>query len=168
MQNVKSMDLKQEEIKTLLDIKKYPCDTASIDFPAQGEFIEIELQNDTGRIKFQSDINRANKIVDKATFQLRHKRIYNIRRFDLNGNHKNPPAPVPDEIFTGYEEYIFDREDHVHFYVEGYGDRWALPLSELKEIGIVQTDDIYEKMSKFFNYCNVENLELKIMRTLFL
>jgi len=70
----------------------------SIEFPIQGEYIEIELQNDTGRIKFQSDINRKNKLVNKVTLQLRHKNIYIIRRLDLMGNHRNPPGPVPDPI----------------------------------------------------------------------
>ena len=68
------MDLHQEEIKTLFEIAKHPCDMVTIDFPLQGEYIEIELQNDTGRIKFQSDINRGNKIVNKVTLQLRHKK----------------------------------------------------------------------------------------------
>jgi hypothetical protein len=162
------MELNQEEVNSLFNIAKYPCDSAKIDFPMQGEYIEVELQNETGRIKFQSDINRANKIVNKITFQLRHKKMYAIRRLDLNGNHKNPPAPVPDEIFDGYEDYIFDRQDHVHFYIEGYNERWALPLSKLTEIDILETDDIYEKMSKFFKYCNVENLEFKITKNLLL
>jgi hypothetical protein len=162
------MELNQDEVNSLFDLKKFPCDTAKVDFPMQGEYIEIELQNETGRIKFQSDINRANKIASKITFQIRHKKIYSIRRLDLNGNHKNPPAPAPDEIFEGYEDYIFNRQDHVHFYVEGYNERWALPLSELQGIGITETDDIYDKMSKFFKYCNVENLELKITKNLLL
>ncbi len=162
------MELNQDEVKALFALKKFPCNTARVDFPAQGEYIEIELQNETRRIKFQSDINRANKIESKITFQLRHKKIYSIRRLDLNGNHQNPPAPVPDIIFEGYEDYIFSQQDHVHFFVDGYNERWVLPLSELQGIEILETDDIYDKMSKFFKYCNVENLELKIIKNLLL
>jgi len=160
------MDFNQEEIKTLFEIAKYPCDMVSIDFPLQGEYIEIELHNNTGRIKFQSDINRGNKITNKVTLQLRHKKIYSIRRLDFFGYHQNPPAPVPDEIFNGFEDYRFDREDHIHFYIEGYGDRWALPLSKIPEIGIVATDDLYEKMIKFFEYCNVKDLTMKVAKNL--
>lgn len=138
----------------------------SIDFPLQGEYIEIELQNDAGRIKFQSDISRGNKITNKVTLQLRHRKIYSIRRLDFFGYHQNPPAPAPDEIFNGFEEYRFDGEYHVHFYFDGYGDRWALPLSQIPEIGIVATDDLYDKMIKFFEYCNVKNLRMKVKKNL--
>lgn len=162
------MELNQDEVNFLFDLRKFPCDTAKVEFPMQGEYIEIEVQNETRRFKFQSDINRANKIANKVTFQLRHKKIYSIRRLDLNGNHRNPPAPAPDEIFEGYEDYIFNRQDHIHFYVEGFNERWALPLNEFPEIGILETDDIYDKMYKFFKYCNVENIELKITKTLLL
>lgn len=162
------MELKKDEVYSLFTIKKFPCQRATIEFPMAGEYIEVELQNETGRIKFQSDINRANRIAEKVTFQLRHKKIYSIRCLDLSGNHKNPPPPVPDEIFDGYAEYEFKYEDHVHFCVEGYNERWALPLSVLEEIGILPTDDIYEKMSKFFKYCNVEDLDLKIIKNLLL
>ena len=159
------MEFNQEDIKSLFELKKFPCDEATINFPMQGEYIEIELQNDTGRIRFQADVNRANKIASKITFQLRHQKTYTIRRLDLNGNHKNPPAPIPNKIFEGYEDYIFDREDHVHFYVEGYNERWALPLSKVAT-GILETDDIYDKMSKFFKYCHVENLDFKVIKSL--
>lgn len=160
------MELTNSEIKNLIDIKKYPCSSASIDFPLQGETIDIELCNDTGRIKFQADINRANRIVNKLTLQLRHKKIFRLRRIDFNGNHKNPPGPAPDDIFLGFEEYSFNRLDHIHFYIEGYNDRWALPLTVLPEIGLLDSDDAYEKMIKFFNFCNVENLDIKIRKSL--
>ena len=162
------MDLTQEEITQLFELKKIPCDSARVDFPLQGEYIDIELQNETGRIKFQADINRANLIASKTTLQLRHQKIIQIRRLDFNGNHANPSVAAPDEMFNEFEGYVFRREDHVHFYVEGYGDKWALPLRVLPEIGIKITDDIYEKMIKFFRYCSVENLELKVDRTLLL
>src|SRR5690606_36296428 len=98
------MDLNPSEIKNLFEIAKYPCDTVVVEFPVQGEYLEVELQNETGRIKFQSDISRKNKIVNKLTLQLRHKKIYTIRRLDFLGNHKNPPGPAPDEIFNGFED----------------------------------------------------------------
>lgn len=154
------MNLTQEEINQLFDLKKIPVSAIKVDFPFQGEEIEIELQNETGRIKFQADINRANKITSKVTFQLRHKKIFIIRRLDLNGNHKNPPDTAPDTLFAGYENYIFNREDHIHFYIEGFGERWALPLKNFPETGINDDDELFEKMDKFFKYCNIESINV--------
>ncbi len=155
------MDLTQNEIEQLFILKKYEVSKLSVDFPMHGEKIDIELQNETGRIKFIADINRNNKIVNKVTYQLRHNKIYIIRRLDLAGNHTNPTPPAPAPLFEPFANYIFNREDHVHFYFEGYGERWALPLTEMTNIGIENSDDLYDKMKKFFKYCNVELSSVK-------
>ena len=155
------MNLTQIEAEQLIDLKKYCVSKIIVEFPYQGEEIEIELQNETGRIRFIADINNTNEIVKKATLQLRYKKIFALRRLDFNGNHKNPPENAPDPIFKGYENYVFQREDHVHFYMEDFGERWALPLSCLPEIGITENDDLFEKMEKFFKYCNVEELKVR-------
>ena len=158
------MNLTQTEAEQLFELNKYQASAITVNFPIQGESIEIELQNETGRIKFIGDINNANEIVKKATFQVRYKKIFVLRRLDLNGNHRNPPDQAPNAIFEGYENYVFNKEDHVHFYFEDFGERWALPLSIMSEIGITENDDLFEKMQKFFKYCNVE--ELKIRKSL--
>lgn len=162
------MGLSTEESFSLLDLRKIPVTTAAIQFPSSGQKIEIELKNDSGRIKFQADINRTSFVSNKETFQLRHKNIYTLRRLDFNGNHKNPPGPAPLEIFEGYEDYTFSKEDHVHFYIDGYGEKWALPLTIVSDIPIAAGDDIYDKMLKFFDYCNVEDFETKMQRNLLL
>ncbi len=118
------------------------------------------MENETGRIKFQADVNRRNEIINKATYQLRHNKIFSLRRLDLGGSHKNPTAPAPDPIFEPYIDHFFYLEDHVHFYVEGYGARWALPLTVLPEIGIDISDDLFDKLKKFFDYCNIEELKI--------
>lgn len=155
------MDLTQQESEFLFNLKKHPVSNVSIQFPYQGESIEIDLQNDTGRIRFIADISNANLFVKKATFQLRYKKNITLRRIDFNGNHRNPPGSSPHPMFDGYENYVFQKEDHIHFYVEHYGERWALPLSCMPEIGITQNDDLYEKMEKFFKYCHVEALNVR-------
>lgn len=152
------MSLTQNEAVQLFELRKYQVDNISIDFPLQGQSIEIELQNEGGRIRFIADIANANEFVKKATFQMRYKKVVILRRLDFNGNHRNPPENAPLPIFEGYEDYVFNREDHIHFYIEGYGERWALPLLIFPEIGIIENDDLFEKMQKFFKYCNVEKL----------
>ncbi len=155
------MNLTQVEAIQLFELKKFSAKTASVDFPLQGQGIEIELENETGRIKFQADVNRRNEMVNKATYQLRHNKIFSLRRLDIGGSHKNPPSPAPDPIFEPFANYSFHFEDHVHFYFEGYGARWALPLSEISEIGIDISDDLFDKMKKFFDYCSIEELRIK-------
>ena len=54
----------------------------------------------------------------------------------------------------------------MHFYLDGFGERWALPLSKVLEIEILSTDHIYTKMTKFFKYCNVQNMNLKVVKNL--
>ena len=97
------MNLPQVEANQLFELKKYQVDGIVINFPIQGEDIIIELQNDTGRIKFIADINNANEFVRKATFQVRYQKKFVLRRLDLNGNHKNPPDQAPDVMFEGFE-----------------------------------------------------------------
>ena len=46
------MNLPQVEADQLFELKKYQTDGIIVNFPIQGEDIIIELQNDTGRIKF--------------------------------------------------------------------------------------------------------------------
>ncbi len=50
------MSLTQNESVQLFELKKYQVDNISIDFPLQGQSIEIELQNEGGRIRFIADI----------------------------------------------------------------------------------------------------------------
>jgi hypothetical protein len=156
------MSLTQDEVKQLFELEKYQVKNVTFDFPLSGDSIEIELQNDTtGRIKFIADIDNSNQFVKKAKIQLRYKKIYVIRRIDFNGNHKNPPDKAPISIFDGWENYVFNREDHIHFYIEGYGERWALPITAFPEIGINSNDELFEKVTKFFKYCNVQDLKIR-------
>lgn len=155
------MKLTNSEVSSLFELEKYQVKNITFDFPLQGDFIEIELRNDSGRIKFIADVENSNILVKKAKFQIRYKKIHILRRIDFNGNHTNPPGKAPMSIFEGFENRVFKREDHVHFYVEGYGERWALPLSEIPEIGINKNDELYEKMVKFFNYCNVKEFNVR-------
>ncbi len=63
------MNLTQSEAEQLFELKKYQVKSATFDFPLSGEAIEIELQNDTGRIKFIADIDNSNQfnLIKKST-----------------------------------------------------------------------------------------------------
>lgn len=52
-------------------------------------------------------------------------------RLDINGTHKNPEQTnekVPEKFRKYAGELLL--ESHVHCYVEGYDDSWAIPLRE--------------------------------------
>lgn len=161
------MSLTNKEVQQLFVMDKFPAKKASIDFPLNGDKVIVDLVNDTGRIQFQADVNRVGRIANKTTYQFRHNKVNRIRRLDILGDHRNPPGPAPDPIFLGYEEYLFLAEDHLHFYIEGFNDRWALPLSVIPELDILEADELYVKLAKFFNYCNIEDLEIVYHPTLF-
>jgi hypothetical protein len=136
-------------------IEKFPAYRGSFNFPGEGDKIEIELENDDGRMVFHLDVIRSPKRRLKATYNLRYRRIYSIRRMDLQGNHTNPPVPAPSAYLDAFRGYQFVQEDHLHLYHEDFGDKWAVPLSAVPELGIASTDSLTEKLVKFLTYCNV-------------
>ncbi len=163
-----NISLTDKEIKLLFEMEKKPIKRASVNFPIHGNKVVVDLEGNE-RVFFKADINRRvrkNKS-GKANYQVRYKNVVKIRRLDLKGNHKNPEGPAPSNIFSRYEGYEFVEEDHVHIYVDGYDSRWALPLRELPEIGISNTDSLSEKLVKFFDYCNIINLRIVDNPTLF-
>lgn len=162
------MSLSDKEIDQLFRMIKRPLTRASVKFPLHREKVVVELEG-TGRITFQADINRNVGLhkINKASYQLRHRKTIKIRRMDLRGNHTNPEGPAPNSNFEGYEGREFLEEDHVHFYIKGYDSRWAIPLSDLPEIDINNSDTMLDKLVKFFNYCNIINLEIDQDLTLF-
>lgn len=162
------MSLSDKEVDQLFKMRKHPIDRVSVNFPLHRDKVTIELEGST-RIFFKADINRAVRKdkKGKATYQLRHRDTIKIRRMDLKGNHTNPEGPAPLPEFIGYESHEFLEEDHVHFHINGYDSRWALPLTEIEELGISDIDTMLEKLRKFLEYCNVINLEIDNNPTLF-
>jgi hypothetical protein len=160
------VNITDQEAVTLFQMKKLPATSLAVDFPTIGTAVEIELKSEEGRFKFLADVNRKG-LIDSArgTFQLRYNVALIIRRLDLGGSHGNPPGPAPVDFLKPFEGYKFLHQDHVHIYLDGWSARWALPLSHFPEIGISPTDDLYDKMEKFFKYCNIVNY--RVNRLLF-
>lgn len=161
-----AVNITDQEAVTLFQMKKLPATSLAVDFPTIGTAVEIELKSEEGRFKFLADVNRKG-LIDSArgTFQLRYNVVLIIRRLDLGGSHANPPGPAPVDFLKPFEGYKFLHQDHVHIYLDGWSSRWALPLSHFQEIGISSTDDLYDKMEKFFKYCNIVNY--RVNRLLF-
>jgi hypothetical protein len=156
------MNITDLEAVNLFKMRKLPVNNLIVDFPEAGNSIEIDLKSEEGRFKFIADVNRKG-IVDpkRATYQLRYNQVFVLRRLDLGGSHKNPIGPAPVDYLKPFEGYRFLHEDHVHIYLDGWGARWALPLEYFEEIKVTSQDDLYDKMAKFFEYCSIENYQVR-------
>ena len=152
------MNITSDEAVKLFNLRKIPAENITVEFPIHGETIEIELKSNDSRYIFQADVNRKfpyNK--SKITYQLRYAKVFHIRRLDFNGGHENPPGPAPIDELVKYEGMKFVNKSHMHIYIEEWGARWAIPLEDIEELPILDNDDLYERMEKFFKYCNIES-----------
>lgn len=78
----------------------------------------------------------------KVKYQTRGRRIVILARLDVNGStHRNPDGQLIGR-------------DHIHFYREGYGDKWAYPLEELSN---VDTADFPDVLAWFMQRCGIRN-----------
>lgn len=155
------MGLSKEEADTLFKMRKIPAKSVSLSFPEEGDRLEIELCSEDKRYNFQADINRKGNKAKKLIYQNRSNKVYVLRRLDFIGApHGNPSAEIDDELLNKYKNADIPCP-HVHLYVEGFNDKWAVPLDEILEIKIEESDDSYTLMEKFFNYCNIEIPEFK-------
>ena len=99
------------------------------------------------------DISRGRINLNKCTYQERYKCIYTLVRLDLNG----PPHSNP-EVVTVPLDYLEPHNGktlkcpHLHIYVEGFMDKWAIPLPEDK---FSDPNDLRSSLEDFFRYCNV-------------
>ncbi|MDR2463074.1 MAG: hypothetical protein LBD30_04765 [Verrucomicrobiales bacterium] len=87
------------------------------DFPVAGS-LRIPVCSADRHEEFYFDIYRSSIRLTKATFQNRARQSLVLVRIDIDGQpHRNPDSaeiPCP----------------HIHFYREGFGDKWAEPLPE--------------------------------------
>lgn len=88
-----------------------------------------------------------------------------LRRLDIDGPpHPNPVIEsVPLNFLVPYNG-IEVPCPHLHIYVEGFADRWAIPAPE----DLVNSNsDLYSIMKDFLRYCSVQEMP-NIKRGLFL
>jgi hypothetical protein len=146
--------LTQLEADTLFNLPKRAKTKDSYDFPESGGKLLIEFFSMDGRELFLFNITRGSFDIRKCTYQKRARQIYPLRRLDIFGSaHPNPDvAKVPIDFlqpFNGIEIPC----PHLHLYVEGYMDKWAIPAP--KEL-LHESGDLYETMFLFLKYCNVK------------
>lgn len=89
---------------------------------------------------FLFDFYRGSFELSRYTFNKRYRQSIVLMRYDSGGRHTNPDG----ESFDG---------PHIHFYREGYNDKFAFPSSDLK---IEESDSMEEVLEKLLQFCNVK------------
>lgn len=108
-----------------------------------GNATRIDSEDEgTGKIQFMFDVQRKTLNIRKCTYQTRSQGEI-LLRLDLEG----APHPNPDGTEVSCP--------HLHIYREGFGDRWAYPLSDYF---LTNTHDLVQVLLEFLKYNHVEDL----------
>ena len=157
--------LTQLEADALFDLKKRPKSNDPVDFPEAGGKLLLELVSDDPKELFLANVTRGHVDVRQCSYAARARHVYVLRRLDLEGPpHGNPdvgevPMPFPAP-FNGQRLPC----PHLHLYVEGFLDKWAIPPTA----GIMDpAGDLYNTMRLFLTYCKVDPLPT-VLRGLFI
>ena len=83
----------------------------------------------------------------------RYRGIIILVRLDIDGHpHTNPEVnDVPLLYLVPYNGQTIQCP-HLHLYVEGYMDKWAIPAPANE---FLNTKDLYQTLEDFFRYCNI-------------
>lgn len=147
--------LTQAEADALFSMPKKPKSNASLNFPYAGGKLIAEFVSLDGRESFLFNINRSSIEIAKCTYQKRARQVEILRRLDVGGSvHRNPEvADVPLSILKDYNGIEVECP-HLHIFVEGYADKWAVPAPA----DLVSSADLFAVMEAFLRYCNVQEL----------
>jgi hypothetical protein len=145
--------LAQSAANDLFDIPKVKKSDESYGFPRPGKKLTIPITSHDGQEDFLIDISRARIRLTKCTYQERCHQMIILVRLDLGGPpHTNPEvASVPLPCLTPHNGLTIDCP-HLHVYVEGFMDKWAIPAPNDK---FPDTHNLYTTLQDFFSYCNV-------------
>lgn len=147
--------LTQTESEILINLEKKKRNNDRFTFPSPGNFLIIPIISLDESENFLIDINRGGKRITKCTYQERYIESIILVRIDIDG----PPHPNPDVInvpLPFLEPYNGKTINcpHLHLYVEGFLDKWAIPIPIDK---FPNSNDLFKSLSDFFTYCNVVN-----------
>ncbi len=123
------MEISQAEADRLITMDKKRCDTKTYTFPAPGMHVEIPLVSTDDSTEFIVNLYHAiikrNKIQGAELFE---RNVPLIRMCIGGKGHENPHIEAPLAKFSGLEGIDLG-ENHVHYYVEGYGTSWGYPIT---------------------------------------
>ncbi len=149
------MFLTQSEADHLITMPKTKIDDRVYSIPLSGEALQIPIKSADSRENFIFDINRRGQIkFSKCTYQSRARTTIILVRLDVAGPpHTNPFAEhVPLKYLEEYNG-IEIPTPHLHLFVEGYHDKWAIPAPKDK---FTDVNDLIKTSYEFFSYLNVK------------
>lgn len=148
------MFLTQHEADFLISVPKTRVDDQEYTIPLPGEILKIPIKSVDKREQFIFDINRGRIRLSKCTYQSRSRITIILARLDIDGPpHTNPfVSEIPLEYLRAYNG-IEILSPHLHLYVEGFMDKWAIPAPNEKFSNL---NDIFTTVTDFFNYLNVQ------------
>jgi len=146
--------LTQSEADALISLKKKRTSNDTYSFPSSGAILTIPIISIDGRESFLLDINRKGSIrLTRCTYQERYRGIIILVRLDIDGHPNTNPEvnDVPLLYLVPYNGQTIQCP-HLHLYVEGYMDKWAIPAPANE---FLNTKDLYQTLEDFFRYCNI-------------
>jgi len=147
----------QAEADVLIAMEEHRVDDTIWLFPSPGDRLTVDLVSSDKREAFALDITRSRLKLMKVTYQNRARQAIILMRLDLDG----PPHPNPEGLPAG-PDYAWLPGlagktmpcPHLHIYVEGYGDKWAIP-APVDRYSNVQ--DLFLTFETFRRHCNITN-----------
>ncbi len=133
-------NLSQTEADALIAMEKHREDDARHAFPLPGGSLTVPLVSADRREQFLLDISRGRIDLAKVKMQNRARQVIVLVRLDLAGApHRNPDgAEVPCP--------------HLHLFREGFGDKWAAPISPED---FASPHDNLATLNDFMRFCNI-------------
>lgn len=133
--------------------KRYSPETDYV-FPAPGGRLMILAVSADGRRDYIFDISRNRIRLERVSYQLRARRTDILRRLCLNGKrHTNPdvqpPVDKPELLPVRGLTMI---ATHLHVYVEGFEDAWAVPPPDIL---VSDSPDLVKTFRSFARLCGL-------------
>jgi hypothetical protein len=152
------LTLTQPEADKLIAMPKKKADEEKYEFPLAGKGLVIPIISTDGSESFLIDINRGRIRLTKCAYQNRYQKVTILVRLDIDGApHLNPEVEnVPLLYLKAYNGQTI-LCPHLHLYVEGFDDKWAIPAPLDK---FSKTKNAKKTLGDFLTYCNIIELPL--------
>jgi MoaA/NifB/PqqE/SkfB family radical SAM enzyme len=129
----------QSEADELFRMEKIHTEQKSYKYPFSGGSLKLYFESECKAENFIVDISRAKIELYKNKLQCRARTALVLVRLDTGDHlHRNPDGeeiPCP----------------HIHFYKEGFGDKWAYPVPDC----FTDLSDSQLTLKQFMDYVNI-------------